>query len=94
MLQSAFMECYSLSILESLSANITDITTNVGGNLEVVKNNKNVYVYNLGDCKALSKIIKKIILGERSITYSASELIVKKYNLDRMVKEHFKIINI
>ena len=33
------MECFSLSILESLAANIPVITTPVGGNLEVVTNN-------------------------------------------------------
>ena len=39
------MECFSLSILESLSANIPVITTTVGGNLEVVTHEENGFIY-------------------------------------------------
>jgi glycosyltransferase involved in cell wall biosynthesis len=39
------MECFSLSILESLSANVPVITTNVGGNEEVIINNKMVLYF-------------------------------------------------
>jgi glycosyltransferase involved in cell wall biosynthesis len=41
------MECFSLSILESLSANVPVITTNVG-NEEVIINNKMVYISSKG----------------------------------------------
>jgi glycosyltransferase involved in cell wall biosynthesis len=41
MVQPTHMECFSLSILESLSANVPVITTN-GGNEEVIINNKMV----------------------------------------------------
>jgi len=36
MIQPTYMECFSLSILESLSANVPVITTTVGGNEKVI----------------------------------------------------------
>ena len=92
MIQPTYMECFSLSILESLFANIPVITTTVGGNLEVVKNNKNGYIYNPGDCKGLSSILENIIIGEKSITENTSDLIVKEYNLATMVTNHINLL--
>jgi len=92
MIQPTYMECFSLSILESLSANIPVITTTVGGNLEVVENNKNGYIYNPGDCKSLSNIIENIITGESNIIKDTSNLIIREYNLAKMVANHINLL--
>ncbi|NIJ45437.1 glycosyltransferase involved in cell wall biosynthesis [Wenyingzhuangia heitensis] len=92
MIQPTYMECFSLSILESLSANIPVITTTVGGNLEVVENNKNGYIYNPGDCKALAAILENIITGENNITENTSDLIVQEFHLTKMVTNHINLL--
>ena len=45
MLQPTHMECFSLSILESFAANVPVITTNVGGNKEVIDEGENGYIF-------------------------------------------------
>ncbi len=92
MIQPTYMECFSLSILESLSANIPVITTTVGGNLEVVKNNKNGYIYNPGNVKELTNILENIITGKNKINENTSGLIKEEYNLSKMVLNHLKLL--
>ena len=45
LLQPTYMECFSLSILESLAANVPVITTTVGGNLEIIEHKKNGFIF-------------------------------------------------
>lgn len=92
MIQPTYMECFSLSILESLSANIPVITTTVGGNLEVVKHGNNGFIYAPGDCNALSEILKGVILGNTAIKEDTSALVASTYYLAKMVEEHIKEI--
>lgn len=92
MIQPTYMECFSLSILESLSANIPVITTTVGGNLEVIEDGENGFIYKPGDCKALATIIENIIREKNSIVEDTSSLISKKYNLSIMVKNHLNLL--
>jgi glycosyltransferase involved in cell wall biosynthesis len=92
MIQPTYMECFSLSILESLSANIPVITTTVGGNLEVIKDGENGFIYEPGNFKALQNILEEIILKEKKITDDTSILIKEKYFLEKMVIEHIKLL--
>jgi glycosyltransferase involved in cell wall biosynthesis len=92
MIQPTYMECFSLSILESLSANVPVITTTVGGNLEVVENGKNGFIYEPGDCKALSIILKGILSGNSSILEDTTTLIEQEFHLDKMVDKHIKLL--
>jgi glycosyltransferase involved in cell wall biosynthesis len=92
MIQPTYMECFSLSILESLSANIPVITTTVGGNLEVVTNNKNGYIYNPGDCKALATILENILKANTSVIENTSALIEQEYHLNKMVLNHINLL--
>src|SRR5690606_10572648 len=52
MLQPTYMECFSLSILESLAANVPVITTPVGGNLEVITHGSNGFIFSPKDILA------------------------------------------
>jgi len=94
MIQPTYMECFSLSILESLSANVPVITTTVGGNLEVVVHGENGFIYKPGDCKKLSTILKDIICGEKEIKKTTSILIEQEYYLEKMVSEHINILEL
>jgi glycosyltransferase involved in cell wall biosynthesis len=92
MIQPTYMECFSLSILESLSANVPVITTTVGGNLEVVSDGENGFIYQAGDCKKLANILQDVIVGQIDIVKDTSLLISKEFYLEKMVDQHIKIL--
>jgi glycosyltransferase involved in cell wall biosynthesis len=92
MLQPTHMECFSLSILESLAANVPVITTNVGGNQEVITNNKNGFITVAKDISALQHVIKKVYLGDFKITQNTRALIETRFSLDSMVDNYLKLI--
>ncbi|SNR75848.1 Glycosyltransferase involved in cell wall bisynthesis [Lutibacter agarilyticus] len=92
MLQPTYMECFSLSILESLAANVPVVTTTVGGNLEVITHAKNGFIFETGNVIALSAILKRIILGTLKIATATNTLIEEQYNLDTMVENHLSYI--
>ena len=87
------MECFSLSILESLAANVPVITTPVGGNLEIIENNKNGFIFEPKDHLALAAILKNIVLGNLKIENDVSLQIEKDFNLEKMVEEHIALLN-
>jgi glycosyltransferase involved in cell wall biosynthesis len=93
LIQPTHMECFSLSILEGLAANVPVITTPVGGNLEVVTNNYNGFVFNAGDCTALKSILENIILGKMKITQNTSIQIQEGFTLAKMVENYLKLIH-
>lgn len=92
MLQPTHMECFSLSILESLAANVPVITTDVGGNTEVISNAENGYIVEAKDVKALTAILEDIYLGNKKISINTRELITNSFSLPKMVANHFKLI--
>ena len=92
LLQPTYMECFSLSILESLAANVPVITTTVGGNLEIIENNQNGFIFEPKDYQALADILKNIVLGNLNIDKDVSEQIEQNFNLEKMVKEHIQLL--
>ena len=92
MLQPTHMECFSLSILESLAANIPVITTPVGGNTEVVKNGFNGYIFETKSIEELSKLLKKLIKGELGIEGTTRPLIEKQFSINSMVRNHLNLL--
>lgn len=92
LIQPTHMECFSLGILESLAANIPVITTPVGGNLEVIKENMNGFVFKTGDCLALKNIIENIVLGKLIIKQNTSLLIQKEFTMAKMVENYLQLI--
>ena len=93
LIQPTYMECFSLSILESLSANVPVITTTVGGNPEIIKEGENGFLVQPKDKQALATIIEEVVRGDRKITEDTSVLIEKEYTLDRMVAEHINLLD-
>lgn len=92
MLQPTYMECFSLSILESLAANVPVITTSVGGNEEAIKNNENGYIFKAKDYEQLKKILEKLLLEKIKITTNTRELIKHEFSLEKMVNNHIKLL--
>lgn len=92
MIQPTYMECFSLSILESLAANVPVITTTVGGNQEVIRNGINGYIFEPKDISKLSKIIENLFLGNDGIHQTTNELIENNFSIQKMVNEHIKIL--
>lgn len=92
LIQPTHMECFSMSILESLAANVPVITTPVGGNTEVVTNNKNGFVFETKEVKSLSYLLKSLIKGEKCILVNTRPLIKNKFSIDNMVKNHLELL--
>ena len=93
MLQPTRMECFSLSILESLAANVPVITTNVGGNEEAIKNNENGYILEAKNIKQLTNLLQEVYLGDRKITVNTRKLIEERFTIDKMVNKYMQILN-
>lgn len=93
LLQPTHMECFSLAILESLSANVPVITTPVGGNEEVVKNGVNGYVLPVQDPKKWTELLIKLYLGEEKITTNTSDLIANEFSIEKMVANYVGLIS-
>lgn len=92
LIQPTHMECFSLSILESLAANIPVITTPVGGNTEVITNNENGFIFETKNSKALSGLLADIIKGEKYIIGHTRTLIEDRFSIDIMVNNHMKYL--
>lgn len=86
------MECFSLLLLESLAANVPVITTTVGGNLEVVTNNENGFIFAPKDVSHLSNILKDIVVGKLKIGKNVNILIELEFNLQKMVDSHLDLL--
>jgi glycosyltransferase involved in cell wall biosynthesis len=92
LLQPTYMECFSLSILESLAANVPVITTTVGGNLEIIEHNKNGFIFEPKDFLALSAILNQLVLGNLNCDQDVSLQVQNDFNLEKMVNEHIQVL--
>ena len=92
LLQPTYMECFSLSILESLAANVPVITTPVGGNMEIIQQNQNGFIFEPKDYLALADILKNIVLENLKIDNDVSLQIENDFNLEKMVSEHIGLL--
>jgi L-malate glycosyltransferase len=92
LLQPTHMECFSLSILESLAANVPVITTTVGGNQEIIKDNINGFIFFPKDQKALADILEKVISGKKKITSQVDLQIENEFSLEKMVEGHMLLL--
>ena len=89
MLQPTHMECFSLSILESLAANVPVITTNVGGNEEAIVNFVNGYIFKAKDVNSLTTILEEVYIGIKKIDLNTRSDIEKRFSLQQMVENYF-----
>lgn len=93
LLQPTYMECFSLSILESLAANVPVITTPVGGNTEIISHGINGYIFQAGNTNELTGLLQKVMTGELHISRDVKGLIEREYSLGQMVANHIKLLS-
>lgn len=87
-----YMECFNLSILESLASNVPVITTNVGGNLEVIENNINGFVFEPKNVEKLTEILTEIVNNRAQIKNEVNSRIEEEFSLEIMVNNHLKLL--
>ncbi|MFN3908562.1 MAG: glycosyltransferase family 4 protein [Flavobacterium sp.] len=92
LLQPTHMECFSLSILESLAANVPVVTTPVGGNLEVVKDKLNGFIFPAKDFVKLAEVLENILSHKWKIEIETRKLIEDNFSINQMVSNHLNII--
>lgn len=91
LLQPTHMECFSLSLLESIAANVPVVTTTVGGNLELIKHHENGFIFEPKNVQQLSAILQDIILERKFIKGDVHKIIEIEFSLEKMLTEHIKI---
>lgn len=87
-----YMECFNLSFLESLASNVPVITTDVGGNLELIENNINGFVFKPRDIIRLSQIIDGIVENKLTVEGDVNSLIYNRFSLNQMVQNHLNLV--
>lgn len=93
LLQPTYMECFSLSILESLAADVPVVTTPVGGTPEVVAHGVNGLLFPAGDVEALAGILMRLLRGETVLENATRPLIQSRFSLETMVENHLKLLD-
>jgi glycosyltransferase involved in cell wall biosynthesis len=93
MILPTHMECFNLSILESLAANVPVITTNVGGNEEAVKNGQNGFIFDAHNSRQLEILLRNVYLGTKTIQVNTRELVATQFSLEKMVNNHLKLLD-
>jgi glycosyltransferase involved in cell wall biosynthesis len=86
------MECFSLSILESLAANVPVITTNVGGNEEAINNNENGFIFEAKNIQQLTNLLQEVYFGNKKIIGNTRRLIENRFTIDKMVDNYLKLV--
>lgn len=89
----SYMECFSLTILESLAANVPVITTPVGGNLEVVNHGENGFIIPVQNPEKLAFLLQEIWEGKRKISGNMRAEIEQSFTIAQMLQNHLNLIN-
>ncbi|MAN60022.1 MAG: group 1 glycosyl transferase [Flavobacteriaceae bacterium] len=92
LLHPTHMECFSLTLLESLAANVPVITTPVGGNTEVVRDGENGFLFEAQNGAQLALLLEHLILGKKKITGYTRTEIAERFTVERMVDKYIQLI--
>lgn len=93
MIQPTYMEAFSLSILESLFSKVPVITTSVGGNVEIIKDGINGYLFEPKQVEALKNILINICNNNLTLReYDIYDSIRSKFSLNTMVENYIKLL--
>ncbi len=92
LIQPTYMECFSLSILESLASNVPVITTTIGGNIEIIDDMVNGFLFEPKDFSTLAEIIINLVTHKIAIRNNVNAKIEDKYTLEIMVANHLKLL--
>lgn len=87
-------EGFSHQILEAMTAEVPIVTTNIGGNMEIMRHGENGLVVNYNDedgLLAAIKMIKEKPEAARKITHGAKKT-VAKFSSERMAEETINLL--
>ena len=88
---SLWPEPSPLAVMEAMGLGVPVVAYNVGGIPEIVTNNENGFVVNLGDYHTLTERVKFLIenkVKRDEMSIKASELIHQHYTISRMAKQY------
>ena len=88
---SSHSEGLSYSIIEAMATGLPVVATDVGGNYELVKNNKTGYLVPPNNPSAMAEKLN-IILGDemrrKKMAETARTIVCKKFSMDSMIKKY------
>lgn len=93
LLHPTHMECFSMTILESLAANVPVITTPVGGNTEVIEDGVNGFIVPVQQPDQLAELMEQLWKGRKRIQENTRSKIESEFGIDNMVENHIKLIS-
>ena len=91
-LHPTYHESFSTSLVEASMLGLPIITTRVGGNPEIIKDNKTGLLVEARDVESLHKAMERMYLDKKlrkELGYEARLQYVEKFNFDNIVKEQY-----
>ena len=80
-----------MAILEAAAMGIPILTTNIGGNREIIKHGYNGFLYKPGDTRGMSRDIKMFSINRKKLILmgqNARQTIVDRFNIKKQAKEY------
>ncbi|NDP27725.1 MAG: glycosyltransferase family 4 protein [Flavobacterium sp.] len=94
LIHPSYEETFCYTVVEALAANTKVITTNEGGNvLGIIKHLDNGFLFEAKNIAQLSSLITQIWIGKLKITKETRTDIEKRFSLQKMVDNHYKLIH-
>lgn len=91
-LHPTYHESFSTSLVEASMLGLPIITTRVGGNPEIIKDNKTGLLVEAGNVESLYKAMERMYLDKKlrkELGYEARLQYVEKFNFDNIVKKQY-----
>lgn len=88
-------EGFSNAIMEYMACGVPTVCTNVGGNPEIVKNNENGFLVEVGDVSALAASIDEIISNSETASRMSANAYETslRFSCDKLIDNHITMYN-
>lgn len=90
---SSIYEGFSISLIEAVASGIAIVCTDVGGNSEIIENNKTGILVESEDIQMLTDSIYELIINnnKRKNFYTSCNLIKNKFSIDECANNHLNM---
>ena len=91
---SSLSECLSITLLEGMACEVPFVATNVGGNAEVIENEKNGFLIKSRDYESMAEKITNLLNAKGTkelIGKEARKTILDNFNINNMIKKYKEI---
>jgi glycosyltransferase involved in cell wall biosynthesis len=92
----SYYEGISSSLIEAMACRLPPIVTNVGGNVEVVKNMQNGLIVEAKDVTGLKNSIERLIQNNddrKKMAGAARNTVVQQFNLNKKADSYIQLYN-